>query len=107
MLLTVLPTLAMPPGAQEQAEIQTQITALLNDVAQIQDDQTYLAEKTGVSENISGVEMRDRIVRLEEDAAYFEEVTGRLERYVDEMLRTMLSDLGQGRLVYQCMCHTR
>ena len=83
--------------AQEQA--QQQMETVLDDIAQIKEDQENMAVETGVSEGISGVEMWNRIVRLEEDAVYFEEVTGRLEKYVEEMLRTMLGDLDRGRLL--------
>ena len=48
------------------------VETLLNDVAQIKEDQNNMAVETGVSEGISGVKMWTRVVQLEEDAAYFE-----------------------------------
>ena len=86
-------------SAQEQAMQQSQMETLLSDIAQIKEDQENMAVETGVSEGVSGVEMWNRIVRLEEDAEYFEKVTNRLEKYVEEMLRTMLGDLDRGRVL--------
>ena len=89
----------MTVSAQEQAKQQSQMETLLSDVAQVREYQDTMAVETGISEGVSGVEMWNRIVRLEEDAEYFEKVTNRLEKYVEEMLRTMLGDLDRGRLL--------
>lgn len=88
--------------AQEQAQQQTQLKLLLDDVAVLQNDRDVLAEETGVSQNISGVEMHNKIVQLESECDHFQEVTARLDRYIEEMLRTMLGTLDQGRL--DCFC---
>ena len=48
------------------------VETLLNDVAQIKEDQNNMAVATGVSKGVSGVEMWNRVVRMEEDAEYFE-----------------------------------
>lgn len=85
--------------AQEQGRQQDQLDALLHDVAILQHDRDVLAEETGVSQNVSGVDMYNRVVELEKDCDHSQAVTNRLERYVEEMLRTMLGTLDQGRLI--------
>lgn len=81
---------------QEQRQQQRQLQALLDDVTELKQGQDVLAEETGVSQKISGVAMWNRIVGLEEECDHFSEVTGRLEKYVEEMLRKMLGTLDQG-----------
>lgn len=90
--------------AQEQERQQHQIQDLIDDVAAIQKDQDFLAVETGVSVNLSGVDMWNRIVQLEKDCDHFQEVTDRLDKYVEEMLRKMFGTLDQGRLKSLALC---
>lgn len=85
------------PCAQEQEWQQNHILDLQDDVAAIKKDQEFLAAETGVSASISGVDMWNRIVRLEQDCDHFQEVTKRLDKYIEEMLRKMLGTLDQGK----------
>ena len=83
---------------QEQRRQQRQLQGLLDSVTELKEDLDVLAEETGVSQKISGVAMWNRIVGLEQECDHFAEVTGRLEKYVEEMLRKMLGTLDQGRV---------
>lgn len=84
---------------QEQQRQQSEMQALLDDIAHLKEDQDILFEETGVSHKISGVAMWNRIVGLENECDHFTEVTGRLEKYLEEMLRKMLGTLDQGRCI--------
>ena len=82
---------------QAQEEYQQQLAVLHANVEEVQQAQQALAASTRLGDKASGsTDTAGRLEGLEQEIDELREVTHRLERYVEQMLRQMLGTLNSG-----------
>ena len=82
---------------QAQEEYQQQLAVLHANVEEVQQAQQALAASTRLGDKGSGsTDTAGRLEGLEQEIDELREVTHRLERYVEQMLRQMLGTLNSG-----------
>ena len=83
-----------------QQEYQQQLAVLHANVEEVQQAQQALAASTGLRDKPADQDSAARLQGLEQEIDQLREVTHRLERYVEQMLRQMLGTLNSGGLAF-------
>lgn len=81
---------------QVQQEYQQQLALLHANVEEVQQAQQALAASTRLGKEAPDQDAAGRLEGLEQQVDELRNVTHRLERYVEQMLRQMLGTLNQG-----------
>lgn len=83
-----------------QQEYQQQLAVLHANVEEVQQAQQALAASTSLRDKPADQDSAARLQGLEQEIDQLRDVTHRLERYVEQMLRQMLGTLNSGGLAY-------